>query len=103
QLAGHRLEFAPDALVSQRFRTTIPSLAQQQFRYGRSGPWVQRAYAELGVPGADNRLALQIWRRLLVTVPDLWHSRERRGRWVKLAAFQLGRLEGSLRARVVCL
>ncbi len=92
-----------DALIQQRFRTTLWSLARQQFRYGRSGPLLQRAYRHLGMPGPDNREAVRIWRRLFETVPDLWHSRERRGNWVRLAAFRLGRLVGSLQTRVVCL
>ena len=103
QLAGYRLSFAPDAIMQQRFRATLRALARQQYRYGRSGPLLQRAYRHLGIPGPDNRAAVRIWRRLFKTVPDLWHSRERRGNWIRLAAFRLGRLVGSLRTRVVCL
>ena len=103
QLAGYRLEFAPRALIHQRFRSTIWTMARQQFSYGRSGPELQRAYRHLGIPDPDNRRALRVWRRLLATVPDLWHSRARRGNWVRLASFRLGRLVGSLRARIICL
>jgi glycosyltransferase involved in cell wall biosynthesis len=103
QLAGYRLSFAADALMQQRFRTTLWSLARQQFRYGRSGPLLQRTYRDLGIPAPDNRAAVRIWRRLFETVPDLWHSRERRGHWIRLAAFRLGRLVGSVQTGVVCL
>jgi glycosyltransferase involved in cell wall biosynthesis len=103
QLAGHRLAFAPEALMRQRFRPTMREMARQQYRYGRSGPQLQRAYRQLGIPSPDNRRALRRWARVIVTLPDLWHSREGRGRWIKVAAFQLGRLVGSLRARVLCL
>lgn len=103
QLAGYRLAFAPDAVIQQRFRGTIWAMAHQHFRYGLSGPQLQRAYRDLGIPGPDNRRALRVWRRLFATLPDLWHSRERRGNWVRLASFRLGRLVGCLRARTVCL
>ena len=103
QLAGYRLAFAPDAVMRQRFRRTVWATARQQFRYGSSGPLLQRVYSDLGMPKADNRQALRTWHRLLATLPDLWESRERRGHWVRVAAFRLGRLAGSLRARVVCL
>ena len=103
QLAGYSLAFAPDALMRQRFRPTLSSMARQQFRYGRSGPALQRAYRHAGLPKPDNRNALRIWRSLLETIPDLWHSRERRGRWIRRAAFRLGRVVGSAQVRVLCL
>jgi glycosyltransferase involved in cell wall biosynthesis len=103
QLAGYTLSFAPEALMQQRFRRTIWAMARQQFSYGSSGPQLQRAYRGAGIPSAENRQALLVWRRLFATVPDLWRSREHRGRWVRIAAFRLGRLAGSVRARVVCL
>lgn len=103
QLSGYRLAFAPDALMHQRFRRTLGGLARQQFRYGRSGPLLVRAYREFGMPDPDNRAALREWRQLFVSVADLWQSRERRGRWIRVAAFRLGRLAGSVRARVLCL
>lgn len=103
QLAGFRMAFAPDAVMQQRFRRTLWTMARQQFRYGSSGPRLQRAYGALGMPDPDNRQALRAWHRLLVSVPDLWHSRERRGNWIRIASFRLGRLIGSARARVLCL
>jgi glycosyltransferase involved in cell wall biosynthesis len=103
QLAGYRLAFAPDALMQLRFRTTIAATARQFYRYGRSGPQLHRAFRGLGIPKPDNRTALRRWRRLLEQTPDLWASRERRGGWIRTAAFQLGRLVGSVRARAIVL
>jgi glycosyltransferase involved in cell wall biosynthesis len=103
QLAGYRLAFAPRALMRRRLRSSMRAMARQHFRYGQSDPKVFRAYRHLGLPNPDNRRALRIWRRLLTTLPDLWHSRERRGSWVRLASFRTGRLVGSVQARVVCL
>ena len=103
QLAGYELTFAPAALMQQRFRPTVWGMARQHFRYGRSGPQLHRAFRDVGLPGPDNRDALRQWRRLLSDLPALWGSRERRGHWVRIAAFRLGRIEGSLRARTLCL
>jgi glycosyltransferase involved in cell wall biosynthesis len=103
QIAGHRLVFAPEALMQQRFRTTIRAMAWQHYRYGRSGPQLYRAFRDAGMPAPDNRDALRQWHRLVDSLPDLWSSRERRGRWVQKAALRLGRVVGSVRARVLCL
>lgn len=103
QLAGYRLAYAPDALMRQRFRSTIWAMARQHYRYGKSGPQLQRAFRDAGLEPPDNRKALREWRRLAVEIPHLWGSREERGRWVRMAATRLGRIDGSVRARVLCL
>jgi glycosyltransferase involved in cell wall biosynthesis len=103
QLAGHRLTFAPDALMQLRFRSSIVATARQHYRYGLSGPRLHRAFRGAGIPKPDNRDALKRWRRLLVQIPDLWSSRERRGGWIRIAAFRMGRLVGSVRSRALVL
>ena len=103
QLAGYRLGFAADALMQLRFRSSIAAMARQFYRYGRSGPQLHRAFRDSGIPRPDNRDALLRWRRLLVQVPDLWSSRERRGGWIRIAAFRTGRLVGSIRSRAIVL
>jgi glycosyltransferase involved in cell wall biosynthesis len=103
QLAGHTLAFAPDAVVQQRFRATIRAMAVQHFRYGRSGAQLQRAFRDAGLAPPDNRAALRHWKRIVKGTPDLCRGREKRGRWVRDASMRLGRLEGSLRARTLCL
>lgn len=103
QLAGHRLAFAPDAVMHQRFRRSVPAMARQFYRYGRSGPQLYRAFRDAGMPRPDNREALARWRRLIAEIPDLWRSAESRGRWVRGAAFRFGRAVGSVRTRVLCL
>jgi glycosyltransferase involved in cell wall biosynthesis len=103
QLAGYRLTFAPDALVHLRFRRSLVALARQYYGYGRSGPQLHRAFRGHGIPMPDNRDALERWRQLATQLPDLWGSRERRGGWIRMAAFRLGRLVGSVRARALVL
>jgi glycosyltransferase involved in cell wall biosynthesis len=103
QLAGRTLVFQPDAVIEQRFRSTIRAMAIQHFRYGRSAAQLHRSFRAAGLAPPDNRYAVGQWKRLLRTAPDLFRGREKRGRWVRLAAMRAGRLEGSLRARTLCL
>jgi glycosyltransferase involved in cell wall biosynthesis len=103
QMAGYTLAFAPDALVHQRYRRTIRATARQYYHYGASGPQLYRTFRAHGMPAPDNRDALRRWRRLAHNAPDLWRSRAQRGAWIRTASFRLGRVAGSIRARVICL
>lgn len=103
QLAGYRLAFAPDAIMQQRFRSSMPSMAWQFFGYGKSLPQLYRSFRHAGLPSPDNAGAAREWARLGRRIPDLWHSRGRRGHWVRDASFGLGRLAGSLRHGVAYL
>jgi hypothetical protein len=103
QIRGYRLEFAADAVMHQRFRTSMLGMARQHYRYGKSGPHLYKAFRDLGIPPPDNREALRRWRRLVASLPTACRSREVRGDSVRLASFRLGRLVGSIRARVLCL
>jgi glycosyltransferase involved in cell wall biosynthesis len=103
QLAGFSVAFVPEALMHLRFRRSMRAMASQFYRYGRSGPELHKAFRPMGIPPADNRGALEQWRRLAVELPQLWESRERRGNWVRRAAFRSGRVVGSLRARALVL
>jgi glycosyltransferase involved in cell wall biosynthesis len=102
QLAGYRLAYAPDALMQQRYRTTIWAMARQQYHYGRSTPQLQRAFRGAGLDRPSKRKAMRDWRWLAMNVSHLWGSREDRGRWVRKAAMRVGRLTGSVRAREWC-
>jgi glycosyltransferase involved in cell wall biosynthesis len=103
QVAHYRLAFAPEALVHLRFRRSIAATARQFYRYGLAGPFVHRAFRDFGIPKPDNVYALDGWRRLAVRIPDLWSSRAGRGNWIRSAAFRVGRLVGSVRARALVL
>lgn len=103
QLAGHRLGFAPDALVEQRFRPGLAAMARQQFVHGASGARLVRLFRDRGLPPPDNRAAIERWRWLAAHAPDVWRSPEARGWWLRRAAFRLGRLAGSVGYRTLCL
>ena len=103
QLRSYRLCLAPGAVMQLRFRSRLRELAHQYYRYGRSGPQLYRKFRSLGMPRARRSETLEAWRSLLVRPRQLLRSHRRRGSWVRIAAFRLGRLVGSLRFGVVFL
>jgi glycosyltransferase involved in cell wall biosynthesis len=102
QLASYSLAFAPDAVVRLRYRRSLPALARQYLAYGSSGPALYRRFRAAGMR-RDTGDALWWWKWLLRRSPDVVRSRERRGLWVRVAAFRCGRVAGSLRARTLFL
>ena len=103
QLAGFRLGFAPHAVMRYRHRSGLRALARQLTIYGMAEPRLYRDFRHAGVSRKRLRGALRNWGWVAVHLPDLFTSTERRGRWVRRAAFSWGRLRGSVKYRVVCL
>lgn len=102
QLAGHRLHFAPGAVVHYRLRADTGSTYRRQQRIGRAAPSLHRQFREHGMPGSSAREALRDWVWLLATAPTL-RSPEQRLRWARTAGRRVGRLQGSVRERVLYL
>jgi GT2 family glycosyltransferase len=103
QLAGYRLGYAPDAVMHYRYRTTRRALAYQLYRYGRGEVQLYVAFRDRGVRRPSLVKAGVIWGWALVHVPDLLRSPAHQGRWLRTAAFRVGRLHGSIRFRTLCL
>jgi len=102
QMASYELAFVPEAVIKLRYRRSIPALARQYYSYGRSAPPLYRRFRHLGMQ-RDNRAALWWYRWLASHLGHLTDSRERRGNWIRIAAFRFGRIGGSIRARTVFL
>jgi glycosyltransferase involved in cell wall biosynthesis len=103
QVAGYRVVHAPEAVVSVRFRRRLDQHAWQWFRYGAAGPRLFRRFRREGMGRDDLREALADWRWSVVHAFYLLGPSERRGYWVRNAAWRLGRIAGSMRYRVVFL
>jgi glycosyltransferase involved in cell wall biosynthesis len=103
QLAGYRLGYAPDAVMQYRYRATRWAFAYQLYRYGRAEVQLYRAFRYRGVPRPSVYRAGRAWAWTLVHLPDLLRSRTHQGRWLRTAAFRVGRLDGSVRFRTLCL
>jgi glycosyltransferase involved in cell wall biosynthesis len=101
-LASYRLAFAPGAVIKLRYRTSLRALVRQWYAYGRAGPRLYRDFRAAGMP-RDLREGLDAWRWLIARSRNLVHSSERRGNWLRVAAFRCGRLAGSMRFRTIYL
>jgi hypothetical protein len=84
-----------------RRRATLRGLAHQWFRYGESGARLYRKFRHEGMPGPDRREWLSDWVWLLAQIPQLTRPGPHRAKWIRIAAFRLGRLVGGLRVGVV--
>jgi GT2 family glycosyltransferase len=103
QLSGYRLGYAPDAVMAYRHRATRWAFAYQLYRYGRAEAQLFRAFRDHGVPRPSVYRAGRAWAWTVVHLPDLLRSRTHQGRWLRTAAFRVGRLDGSIRFRTLCL
>jgi GT2 family glycosyltransferase len=99
QLGSYRIGFAPDAVMAQRYRSTLPALARQWFAYGQAAPQLHRQFRSHGLPPPSLRAGLRRWRWLLKHAHHLAGPRARRGYWIRTAAVRAGRLAGSIRFR----
>jgi glycosyltransferase involved in cell wall biosynthesis len=98
QLAGHRLAVTDRAVVHQRLRGDIRSLARQQFSYGLAGPVLHRRFARDGMPPVLARETLGTCARILATAPLAAFSARARGRWTLAASLLAGQVVGSVRS-----
>jgi len=101
QLAGYRLGFSQEALVHYRMRGDLRSLARQSYHYGRGGARLYRDFRSAGMPRSSSRSVLRGWAWLAVHLPDLVRDRSRRGKWIRRAAWRLGKVKGSIEYHVL--
>ncbi|MFF7456480.1 glycosyltransferase family 2 protein [Kitasatospora sp. NPDC008115] len=99
QLAGHRLAFAPHAVVHYRHRGDTRAIVRQSYGYGRSHPKLYRDFAPAGMPSSPLADAAAAWWRLLLRTPDLLGPTDRRAALLAQLALRTGRLTGSARHR----
>jgi GT2 family glycosyltransferase len=102
QLRGHRLGFAPDALVLYRFRSDLRSWARQSFYSGRASAHLVADFRAHGLRPNPPRHVARSWLRLVVRAHRLLAPGPR-GWWVGEAAAAVGRVLGSFRYRVLAL
>lgn len=102
QLAGHRLVFAPEAIVHVRFPATLADAFRQAARYGQYNVYIYTRYRSRGMPRLRTLPGLSRLGSLLLRSPQLL-SRSTRGRWIWLAGWRLGRLRGCLSYRTIAL
>lgn len=100
QLHGVPLFTVPDAVVHYRLRPSLAALFKQSRAYGAAEAHLYQAFATSGLNRRPARAPLS----------DLWWTlsrlpfaarRRRRGAWIRKLGQQVGRVEGSVRYRVM--
>ena len=99
QLAGHRIEFVPDAVVHYRSRTTLRAMFHQHRNFGRSRALLYHDYRSSGMPPRPSKTALNEWFFIARSVLRI-RSRAEAARWSRRLGRCVGRLQGSVRYRV---
>jgi len=102
QLAGTPLHLVPEATVRYRFRQSLPRIYEQARLSGRGDALLYRRYRACGMPARSIGDGLRDWRRLIWRLPRI-RGKGNWARWVRRLGQCVGRLEGSLRHRVVYL
>jgi glycosyltransferase involved in cell wall biosynthesis len=102
QLAGASLHFVPDAVARIAWRGTLRSLYRQGRHYGRGEAYLYKKYAPEGMPAAPARDALADWVTLARRLPRL-RTKAQLGNWLRRTGRKVGRLQGSIRHRVMFL
>jgi glycosyltransferase involved in cell wall biosynthesis len=95
QINGNSIGFAERAVVHYQLRSSLVAAAKQQYAYGRVEAMLRRQFAGAGVPERRDRPRAEIVRYLATRSPNLVRGRARRGRWVSIAAYEIGRVVGS--------
>jgi glycosyltransferase involved in cell wall biosynthesis len=100
QLAGAELHLASDAVVHYRYRSSFEGLYRQARSYAEHFALLQKRYAgDARIPGRW-RLPLKGWKPILRSAAGI-HRKAERVRLAWLIGWQVGRLRGSLRYRVL--
>jgi glycosyltransferase involved in cell wall biosynthesis len=102
QLSGCSVGVADDAVVRYHQRSDLRSMFRQHRRYGRAYAFLYAKYRDRGMPRRSAQDAMQDWMRVIAATPSLG-SPDVRVRFVRRLARNIGRIEGSIRARVVYL
>ncbi len=102
QLAGTPLRLVPNATLRYRYRESLRGIFRQACLTGRGDALLYRRYRSAGMAGRSIGAGLGDWLRIIQRLP---HIRGKSGwaRWVRRLGQCVGRLEGSLRYRVIYL
>ncbi len=102
QLAGIPLRLVHNATVRYRYRESLSGIFRQAHLSGRSDALLYRRYRAAGMSGHSIGVGLKEWLRLMRRLPRI-HGKSDWARWVRRLGQCVGRLEGSLRYRVIYL
>jgi GT2 family glycosyltransferase len=100
--AGLPAVFVPDAVLHYRYRSTAAEIFRQERGYGVGEVVLFQKFRSRGMPRRDPLRVAAAYLRLLRTLPGL-HTPPGRAKAATMAGLLLGRLQGSLRQRILYL
>ncbi|PYN61228.1 MAG: glycosyl transferase family 2 [Candidatus Rokuibacteriota bacterium] len=102
QLAGIPLNLVPEGTVRVQYPESLRRIYRQARLSGRTDSLLYRRYRGAGMPGRSIGVGLRDWLRLMRRFPCV-RTMSDLARWVRRLGQCVGRLEGSLRYRVIYL
>jgi GT2 family glycosyltransferase len=102
QLAGHSIQFVPDAVLHVRFRPTLKGIFRQARMYGRYNVLLYKEYRSRGMPQLSLRAGLQRWLTVVKSTRNIF-SKSGLAAWLWRLGWSYGRLQGSIQYKVLAL
>ncbi len=102
QLKGTALKFVPDAIVHIRHRETLKGTFCQARNWAEYNVLLYKRYRPLGMPTLSWRANVKPWIRMMALLPNLG-SEAGRARFVRQLGWRIGRVQGSIKHRVLAL
>jgi glycosyltransferase involved in cell wall biosynthesis len=99
---GIPITFIPDAVVRIRFRGDRSAVYRQARNWASVEPLLYRRYRIAGMPRSSLRVAARGWARAVLRIAEL-RDPELDAHYLRLLGHRVGRLQGSVRQRVVFL
>ena len=97
---GARLGYAREATMQYRFRGDLAGMSRNMRAYGRADVQLVERYRAKGLTPRSVTSILRSWGVIVARSPELVMGRPTRGRWIRRASVEAGRLGESLRRRV---
>jgi GT2 family glycosyltransferase len=99
QLAGHSIQFVPDAVLHYRPRPSALEMYRQHRNFANARVFLYREFRAAGMPRATAREALAEWWAVTKAIPRL-RNRSELARWSRRLGRCVGRAQGSMKYRV---
>jgi glycosyltransferase involved in cell wall biosynthesis len=103
QLAGHALDYCPDAVVRYRLRPDLGASVRRAYPSGQARAQLYRDFRASGMPRSRVSGALRRWAVLVVTAGRYFADEETKAAWLREVYHAAGRVKGSVKFRVLYL
>jgi len=102
QHRGTELHFVSNAVVHVRFHDTLSGIYRQGRNYGEYNVKLYKKYRNMGMGKLSLGTGLKNWANLLRTLPQV-RNQEKLARYVRILGWNVGRLKGCIKYRVIAL